>query len=222
MDNIYITTFPKICVVDGSDISSGIPGISLSPHARFQVVTDTEETRYMFTRFRSTNEVLDGSDWARRAWTFQEGELSTRRLCFSEEGIFLICREATVSDLLECDRSEERVKYNLDTRNIYYLPLGSDLDMQRWNFGTYARRVASYSHRLMTYPSHAYDAIAGAINRISQNLSTTFIAPLPVHDLFNALLWLNHSNSFNARTEGRRRPVFSTWSWSSWEGGIEY
>ena len=223
MDKIYVGAFLTICVIDGSNMFSGIPGINVSLWARFQVIADTEETRYMFTRFQSTNEVLEDSDWATRAWTFQEGELSTRRLCFAEEGVFLICREEIFHDLLECDQSEERVKCNFDTGGIHYLALGFDLDMQRWNFDTYAHMVASYSHRLMTYPSDAYDAMAGAIHRMSQNMNTTFVAALPAHDLPNALLWLHHDNSFrNGYTEGSRRLGFSTWSWLGWEGTIEY
>ena len=105
MDKIYVSAFLTICVIDGSDMFSGIPGINVPLWARFQVVTDTEETRYMFTRFQRTNEVLQASAWAQRAWTFQEGELSTRRLCFAEEGIFLICREEIFHDFLECDQS---------------------------------------------------------------------------------------------------------------------
>ena len=223
MDKIYVGAILTICVIDGSDMFSGIPGIDVPLWARIQVIADTNETRYMFTRFQSTNEVLEDSDWATRAWTFQEGEVSTRRLCFAEEGVFLICREEIFHDLLECDQSEERVKCNFDTGGIHYLALGFDLDMQRWNFDTYARMVASYSHRLMTYPSDAYDAMAGAIHRMSQNLNTTFIAALPAHDLPNALLWLHHDNSFiNGYTEGSRRLGFSTWSWLGWEGTIEY
>ena len=196
--------------------------LNISLWARFQVVTDTEEARYMFTRFQHTNEVLEVSDWATRAWTFQEGELSSRRLCFAEEGIFLICREEIFHDLLEIDRSDERVKCNLNTGNIHYLALGFDLDMQCWNFDVYARMAASYSHRSITFPSDAYDAMAGAIHRMSRNLNASFVAALPAHDLFNALLWLNHDNSFHVRSEGRRRPGFSTWSWLGWEGPIEY
>ena len=222
MDKIYVSAFLTICVIDGSDMFSGIPGINVSLWARFQVLTDTEEARYMFTRFLSTNEVLEGSDWAKRAWTFQEGELSTRRLCFAEEGVFLICREEIFHDLLEVDRSNERVKCNLNTGNIHYLALGFDLDMQCWKFDSYARMVASYSRRSMTFPSDAYDAMAGAIHRMSKNLNTSFVAALPAHDLFSALLWLNHDKSFSVRTEGCRCPGFSTWSWLGWEGPIEY
>ena len=53
-------------------------------------------------------------------------------------------------------------------------------------------------------------------------MNTTFIAALPAHDLFNALLWLNHDNSFSGRAEGGRRPGFSTWSWLGWKGPIEH
>ena len=222
MDKIYVSAFLTICVIDGSDMFSGIPGVNVSLSERFQVVADTEETRYVVTNFQSTYKVLIESDWAERAWTFQEGELSTRRLCFAVEGVFLVCREEIFHDLLEVDRSEERVKCNLDTGNTHYLALAFDLDMQCWNFDMYARMAASYSHRSITYPSDAYAAMAGAIRRMSQNLHTTFIAALPAHDLFNALLWLNHDNSFDARSEGPRRAGFSTWSWLGWGGPIDY
>jgi len=222
MDKIYSRALLTICVIDGSSMFSGIPGVSEPLSSRYQVITDTEINRYLFTRFHCTNEVLEASDWARRAWTFQEGELSTRRLCFSKEGIFLRCKEEIFHDVLELDESDDRMPGRFDTGGIHYLPLGFDLDMQCWDFDTYARMAASYSHRSMTFPSDAYDAIRGTIQRMAESLSTKFVAATPLHDLCNALLWFNHFNSFGPRAEGRQRPGFPSWSWLGWEGPIEY
>lgn len=225
MDKIYSSALLTICVIDGSSMFSGTPGVNEPLWSRYQVVTDTEHDRYMFTRFHCTNKVLEASDWAKRAWTFQEGELSTRRLCFSNEGIFLLCKEEVFHDVLELDESDDRIKGRFDTGGIHYLALGFDLDMQCWGFDTYARMAASYSHRSMTFPSDTYDAITGAIQRMAENLGKSFVAALPVHDLCNALLWFNHYNSFgpsSGHAEGRRRPGFPSWSWLGWEGPVEY
>ena len=84
MDKIYVSAFLTICVIDGSDMFSGIPGINVSLYARFQVVADTEAARCMFTRFQRTNEVLEGSDWAKRAWTFKRGNFP-QDVCASQK-----------------------------------------------------------------------------------------------------------------------------------------
>ena len=225
MDQIYSNALVTICVIDGSNMFSGIPGVNNPLWSRYQVITDTEIDRYMFSRFRHTNRVLTASDWAKRAWTFQEGELSRRRLCFSEHGIFLLCKEEIFHDILEFDESDDRLKGCFDAGGAHYLALGFDLDMHYWDFDNYARMAASYSRRSMTFPSDAYNAIRGAIQRVAQNLGVNFVAALPVHDLCNALLWFHHIDSYNPFSryaEGRQRPGFPSWSWLGSEGAIEY
>ena len=114
MDKIYTSAFLTICVLDGPSMFSGIPGVNGSLRSRYQIITDTENDRYMFTRFEDTGSVLGASDWAKRAWTFQEGELSTRRLCFSKNGIFLLCKEEIFHDILGLDESDDRIKGRFD------------------------------------------------------------------------------------------------------------
>lgn len=225
MGKIYTSALLTICVLDGSSMFSGIPGVNHSLWLSYQIITDTENDRYVFNRFKDTAQVLGASDWAKRAWTFQEGELSTRRLCFSKNGIFLLCKEEIFHDILGLDESDDRMKGRFDPGGIHYLPLGFDLDMQCWDFDTYARMAASYSRRSIKFPSDAHDAITGAIQRMAENMRTNFVAAMPVHDLCNALLWFNHSNSFKPSSgyvEGRQRPGFPSWSWLGWEGPIEY
>lgn len=229
MDKIYSRAFLTLCVIDGSSMFSGIPCVSKPLSSHYQVVADTENDRYLFTRFLRTNEVLEASDWAKRAWTFQEGELGLFRnasflqdACASEEGVFLRCKEEIFYDVLELDESEDRIKCRLDTGERYSLPLGFDLDMQCSDFGTYARMVASCARRSMTFPSDAYNAIRGVIRRLAENLSIKFIAAEPLHNRFNALLWFNHHSSFEPRADSRQRPGFPSWSWLRWEEPIQY
>jgi len=225
MDQIYSSALVTICAIDSPSMFSGIPGVHDPLWLRYQVITDTETDRFMFSQFHRIHEVLDVYDWAKRAWTFQEGELSTRRLCFSENGIFLLCKEEIFHDILELDESDDRRKGFFEAEGAHYVALGFDLDMHSWVFDNYARMTASYSYRSMTFSSDAYHAITGAIQRMAQNLSTSFVAALPVHDICNALLWFHHGNSyqpFARHAEGRQRPGFPSWSWLGWEGPIEY
>ena len=225
MDQIYSHAYLTICVINGSSMFSGIPGISRSLDLRYQIISDTETDRYMFNRFRWTELGFRDSDWAKRAWTFQKGQLSTRRLCFSEYHVFLVCKEEVFHDMVDLDESSIRIKCRFDSRYMHYIPFGFDLDMQSWNFDTYARMVCSYSRGSLTLSSDAYNAIAGAIQRLTKNLTICFVAALPTHGILRALLWLNHLSSFAPlypAEEGRRRQSFPSWSWLGWEGRIEY
>jgi hypothetical protein len=114
---------------------------------------------------------------------------------FSEEGIFLICKEEIFHDILELDESDNRTKSYFDTGKMHY-ELGFDLDMQYWSFENYARMASSYSHRSLTFPSDTYFVISGVIRRAAQNLSTSFVAALPVHSVCNALLWFHHAGGY--------------------------
>lgn len=87
----------------------------------------------------SVLEVVQSSTWSKRAWTFLEGALSRRRLCFHEEGIFVLCREAIIHDLLDFDSYKDNPAPTLDT-NLPYFDLDFDKTAHLCEISSYTQK----------------------------------------------------------------------------------
>ncbi len=232
MDAIYSGAFLTICVLDGGNVFAGIPGVSQPHHGRRQAMTDTGNERYLVTHLAYLSSTLGNSSWASRAWTFQEGALSTRRLCFSTQGVSLLCKEEAFHDIMEFDESKSRSRTPFDAGTDYGLALTIHLHIGKWDFETYSRLATSYSRRKLTFRSDALNAITGGLRMISRNTGMDFISAIPVKDLSNGLLWFHpRPNTLNGPYAemyetydaiGHRRPEFPSWSWLEWEGPVKY
>ena len=218
MDAVFSRAFLTICVLQGRSMFSGIPGVSQTHEGRHQILTETESMRYMASNLTDLGGVIYTSDWSQRGWTFQEGVLSGRRLCFHTSGVFLHCKEEILHDILESVDDDERVKTPWrNSDQVQYVSLWISPEARAWDFGIYARMVWTYSPRALTLSADAHDAIAGVLGRMTRSMNMSFIGGLPEGDFFNALLW-----DYESEVIIPRRPQFPSWSWLGWEGSKVY
>ncbi|KAK4203857.1 HET-domain-containing protein [Triangularia verruculosa] len=102
MGDIYAGSQVAICAL-GDDANAGLPGVSSTPRASQQ------ECRSGQFRFISTmpdpHDFIKHSKWSTRAWTYQEGLFSTRRLFFTNHQVYFEC------NAMNCTES---FKSNLD------------------------------------------------------------------------------------------------------------
>ena len=123
MDAIFSRAFLTICVLQGQSMFSGIPGVSQAHQGRHQILTEIESMRYMASNMTDLGDVIYTSDWARRGWTFQEGVLSGRRLCFDTAGVFLHCKEEILHDIVESIDTEQRIGTPFNSDQLQYVSL---------------------------------------------------------------------------------------------------
>ena len=69
MDSIYINAELLIVAAAGSDANAGLPGIGSTPRSVPQTIENIAGTQFI-TAQPSVQQVLDGSVWNRRGWTF--------------------------------------------------------------------------------------------------------------------------------------------------------
>ena len=215
MDAIFSRALLTICVLQSQSMFSGIPGVSQPHQGRHQILTETESLRYMASNLTDLRDLIYSSDWSKRGWTFQEGVLSARRLCFDTSGVFLHCKEEILHDVVESFDREQRIKTPFNNDQLQYVSLWISPEARAWDFTIYARMVMTYSPRALTLPADAHNAIAGVLSRMTRSMNMSFIGGLPEGDFFNALLW-------DFEWESSRRPHFPSWSWLGWEGAILY
>ncbi|KAK0517364.1 hypothetical protein JMJ35_000519 [Cladonia borealis] len=215
MDAIFSRALLTICVLQSQSMFSGIPGVSQTHQGRHQILTETESLRYMAFNLTELGSSIYLSDWSQRGWTFQEGVLSARRLCFDTSGVFLHCKEEILHDIVESFDTEQRIKTPFNDDQYQSLSLWISPEARAYDFTIYARMVMSYSPRALTLPADAHNAIAGVLSRMTRSMNMSFIGGMPESDFFNALLW------DDVWKEGRR-PQFPSWSWLGWKGPIRY
>ena len=217
MDAIFSRACLTICVLQGQSMFSGIPGVSQTHQVRNQIITETESLRYMASNLTDLGNVIYVSDWSQRGWTFQEGVLSARRLCFNTYGVFLHCKEEILHDVVESFDTEQRIKTPFNNDRLQYVSLWISTEARAWDFGIYARMVMTYSPRALTFPADAHNAIAGVLSRMTRSMNMSFIGGLPEGDFLNALLW-----DYGEVAICPRRAQFPSWSWLGWEGSKVY
>ena len=217
MDAIFSHASLTICVLQGQSMFSGIPGVSQTHQGRHQILVETESMRYMASSLTDLGDVIYTCDWSQRGWTFQEGVLSGRRLCFDTAGVFLHCKEEILHDIVESTDTEQRIKTPFNSDQLQYISHWISPEARAWDFVIYARMVMTYSPRDLTFPADAHNAVAGVLSRMTRSMKMSFVGGLPEGDFFNALLW-----DYERAEICCRRPQFPSWSWLGWEGPKVY
>jgi hypothetical protein len=224
MGSIYAASQLTIVDAVGRDPDNGLPGVLSDRGARWIQLDSIYLTALPPV---CGTEIIDESPWASRAWTFQEGVLSRRRLVFTKRQVVFICNTEI---LFEAKNTSSDDKFY----TARWLPL-RECDSGIRPMARALDYVSEYSKRKLSYDSDALKAIVGALNTLSddsvyhlwgvpyQHTLTKTIAS-PVHlgatptlscELDNedgfALLWCHGCPE-------RRRLEFPSWSPLGWTG----
>ncbi|KAL6832152.1 heterokaryon incompatibility domain-containing protein [Trichoderma camerunense] len=137
-------------------------------------------------RIRSYYETVCASEWAERAWTYQEYVLSKRVVFFLGTQIFWQCECAV------WDSSQLRPQQN-DKPSPGILsevaPM-RQLSIPTWpDFSIYADLVCPYNGRQLTYKEDGLSAFLGVLNYLAPAFPKGFLFGLPRLYLDHALLW---------------------------------
>ncbi|KAF2246819.1 HET-domain-containing protein, partial [Trematosphaeria pertusa] len=89
MHRIYHSAFATIIVLDSPNANSGIPGVGSSRNAS-QIWAQFGNNQIL-SKCPSMSSELGRSVWATRAWTYQEGLLSRKRLVFTNNQVHFVC-----------------------------------------------------------------------------------------------------------------------------------
>jgi Heterokaryon incompatibility protein (HET) len=237
MDVIYQQAELTIICATGTTASDGIAGVSrpraAQPKARIGKYT-------LVSSLPSPRFEVNQSRWATRAWTYQEGLLSRRRLIFTESQALFQCQGGyhpfeSVQEPADVLHRPQLLEYQSNRLN-HALPLTfgvSATDLQD--------RINEYAGRELSHQSDGLYAIAGILNAFkSRELIDGHVWGIPIlknlsyhravgkayrrmpfgDRLAHGLCW-----SLEVRKDGekmrshvRRREGFPSWSWVGWIG----
>ncbi|RYP42707.1 hypothetical protein DL767_000076 [Monosporascus sp. MG133] len=247
MDDVYDTATLTIIAAAGSDADAGLRGISprtgrLIEPAKITNASDGT-TLNLSICLPSLCEEVRRSTWDTRGWTFQEQCLSQRCLYFTPEETFFNCIEVQWRE--GYNYQEQRFKdFDVEVRTgppWWSMKLRRDLDPTPYHYlgdvskgldiQNYHRAVQTYSRKNLTFPQDVLNAFEGIFNRFKRpgdtsELSIRQTQGIPAHFLFQGILWFPSDDSqkrfCKPSQPGGLSEQFSTWSWTSWIGPVEF
>jgi len=222
MDVIYMQAELTLIAADGESASVGLPGVGTTPRCRQMCVRLGSWNLTVNTP--NMEEVIASCPWSKRAWTYQEGLLSRRRLFFTRHQVYFQCRQTCFSEdpfvPLEVICNAQNLK-RMKGRGGVFRGL-NNID----------HHINQYRIRALSYPSDRLNAILGILRFFeSMEEPLLHLCGLPIltgniraicedrhslgglltNCLRQSLLWRSHPG-YMKRTEG-----FPSWSWTGWE-----
>lgn len=221
MGDIYGAAFATIILAVPSRryLEQGVPGLSAIPRLPYQRI-ETIGNLQVATTYPNLEMTITTSEWNKRAWTFQEGLLSTRCILFGPEQVYFECAE------MSC--CESIIQPNFDQHDHHLIPYKSRLRNpfldKNYNFDSlYWRLVRDYTSRNMSLESDSLNAFAafateferGRAAGSSRQQQQQLTWGLPISTSALHLLWEHEPWNFN---DIHRRDEFPSWSWAGWSG----
>ncbi|KAL8685695.1 MAG: hypothetical protein Q9218_007596 [Villophora microphyllina] len=246
MDKIFGKAVLTIVAAYGNSADAGLPGVGIGSRKGNRGKLEMEDIRivkkskanmfatHLAIGFRE--KYLGFATYSFRAWTFQEGLLSTRALVFTKDQVYWECDRCTwcedthwESDTVDFiswravkGHTPEDIWMDNFDRNAYDMPSADEPEKPEPPRNSYASLVRQYSVRDLTYDDDILNACTGVLSSIKESEQSDFLFALRTKYIGNDLL-------FNpTRVLPRRFPnqnlvhvAFPTWSWLSWTGRIE-
>ncbi|KAK4161754.1 putative tol protein [Cladorrhinum sp. PSN259] len=215
MDRIYSNAYLTVIAAAGESSHDGLPGVSQVSRKRQVEVRVAQctllELPYGF-------DATKASTWATRAWTYQEGYLSTRCLVFTDVGLVYLCSEVHLEESVQQLAPEQtsafiternRREYSWMFKKEDVFPISTSLELA----------ITEYTKRELTFQEDSLKAFSGILNYYYQGLHSggrvDNIWGVPAPDGIPHLDWLH-------RQKAIRRPNFPSWSWAGWAGAVEF
>ncbi|KAF2091809.1 HET-domain-containing protein, partial [Saccharata proteae CBS 121410] len=215
MADVYTNAFVTICAARGSSCHDGFLDRQPRPCVEVGFASSIEPTikgHYFISQAASMHPHLGLSSWMNRGWTFQEHQLSPRKLLFLPDLVALSCR------------AKLQIENRLDP--IAALPSWFD----EWNqlsrlspqtlYDTWHNAVSSYSSTALSFPTDRFPALSGLAKRLAVATNDEYVAGLWKQDR-RGLLWFvlaPHAEHTLADylTSSRREGgyIAPSWSWA--------
>jgi hypothetical protein len=168
MDNIYERAQVTIIAAAGDNADHGLPGIGHISRIEQPVIKIGKHV-LASSHIHGRLDVAQ-SKWATRGWTYQEGQLASRRLIFTERQVYFECQLVHCCEAISSsaefgvwERLNATSKQSIlsPTRVFPVLGVGTTL-------GDLQRRLTEYSGRQLTRESDAIKAFEGILSRFAK------------------------------------------------------
>lgn len=206
MGYIYHLSCITLVAARGSTLfSHRLNSDSVARHRKIETVSGRQ---YISTY----SPIVEPSQWASRAWTYQEGQLASRIAFFDADEVTFYCSAGQWRESLHSGLHGHDIRLpGIDTRSSGKVILSATqwLESPLWSFEDYRSIIFFYNRREISYESDRLDAIRGCLNIIAERKGIEFFEGMPSMDFHYAFL-------FTALWGEGRRDDFPRWSWAGW------
>ena len=218
MNIIYSHAVFTIVALARSNVHRGLPGVRAGSRSTNHNKIGIDGRTFVIGTVWYHFYTIAGSTWNSRAWTLEEGMLSTRCLFFGPHEVLFECCSGVGSETLGLP------VYNLSNHtsiSLKHLPnflaykFWNKAFPKHWDFGFYADNLRFCSERDLSHARDSLNAFTGVLSALSQSTRMLFIRGLPRDDLLKGLLWFPTFAS-------SRLPGFPSWTWAAWTGPRGY
>ena len=191
MDLIYRNSACTLIALEGDSSAAGLPGAS--PDSPRNVLRNAEclnpgQTTRWCEELENFPAALSKSHWASRAWTFQEGLLSTRKLVFSSKQVYFVCPSATSSEATS-SMAKPPVMWNRILDSIEHSALNGPAIPKSPQEDQLGELVAEYTRRNLGHAEDCLSAFKGVLSTMERTQDAHFFSGLPLADFGRWLLW---------------------------------
>ncbi|KAM7215981.1 Heterokaryon incompatibility protein (HET) domain containing protein [Rhypophila decipiens] len=213
MHLIYGNALFTICAADGKDSDAGLQALHLESHQQPPYAQITPDMGIRV--FKSSESLINASEWNQRGWTYQEYILSSRCLLFTGAQIYFQCRQANWSQ----DDDPREVEHGMASAWRVLLHRSyEELESKAIQF--FITAVHTYTGRNLAFAHDILNAFSGVSRLMEHYLCSHFHFGLPASHFDLALLWkplAGKSRRKNLQPRHEEDAVeFPSWCWSGW------
>ena len=229
---IYGNAHLTICAADGDSADAGL--LALNNSLRDKPLQKQIKPDLRLLVSKSSESIIDASEWNQRAWTFQERILSWRCVVFAGKRVYFQCRQTNLS------QDDNPVRTGNGMSSAWRIsPLRALAEIEHRPIQFYMNAVASYTGRNLSHPEDILNAFRGVSQLMEQYLGADVHFGLPTSHFDLALLWSPLSGKLRRKPENleRRKGIglpdeksarderwadleFPSWSWSGWMDSV--
>lgn len=219
MGAIYASATLTIVAAEGSAEYGlrGLAGISRPRNPRTKLFRPLQSDDQVFVWHRpifSSNS--GGEGYFSRGWTFQEYQLSRRRLIFANHRVYWRCSCANRDEDLH-----DTTDYTDNHPLVLNVNLSRMLNAPKPDYRSLVRLLAEYNGRVLTYPQDALVGITGLLTLVEPCFPGGFLYGLPEARFDSCLAWTSLNGMKRRKANGTRGPMGSlsclpSWSWVGW------
>jgi hypothetical protein len=239
MDAIYQQATVTIIAAAGTNAHYGLPGVGKTFRNPTVSVSIHNER---LTAIPKLELRPDNCRWISRAWTYQEGLLSVRRLVFTDDQLYFECQGCYCAEMLDIplenfkklhapDKPWLQRRYRTAGRMGIFPLDGCGVDP--WDIYC---RISEYSQRSLSHESDILNGILGifrAFDRMDNSMWHLHGIPFPKSTSHpnETKMFTNSKRSLPTFSESlrwglempsQRRKGFPSWSWTGWYGTITW
>jgi len=236
MDMVYNLASVTLVGACGEDAEFGLPGVGTK--ARTQQPSIYLDGRlWISCSTRIATNDIKRSKWFSRAWTYQEGLFSRRRLIFTEEQVYFECNNTRCQEMVAYDLHHVSDKMDFYTGSLFKGAFSFE------SRGGLDDHITECTRRNLTYQGDALNAMRGifrAFASMPSPVRTFWGIPIDRYFSINSCWPANRKvlRSPEEKFEGYydsafaralcwhldkpapRRHEFPSWSWVGWKGQL--